>query len=107
MNGLGLYQRCSNHHVVTDRVASLHQVSREERDLLRLFRPRGGRNHHQSTTPPFHILDTVCIREAHGKRRGLLESLVYCTLGWAGIRIREDRSSVLRTTILGLRVLTA
>jgi hypothetical protein len=74
---------------------------------LRLFRLRGGRNHHQSTTPPFHILDTVCIREAHGKRRGLLESLVYCTLGWAGIRIREDRSSVLRTTILGLRVLTA
>lgn len=102
MNGLGLYQRCSNHHVVTDRVASLHQVSREERDLPPPIPPP-----RRSQPPPVHILDTVCIREAHGKRRGLLESLVYCTLGWAGIRIREDRSSVLRTTILGLRVLTA
>jgi hypothetical protein len=89
--------------VVTDRVASLHQVSREERDLPPPIPPP-----RRSQPPPVHNTTLPHPRHSlHGKRRGLLESLVYCTLGWAGIRIREDRSSVLRTTILGLRVLTA
>jgi len=33
--------------------------------------------------------DTVCIRESHDKRRGLLESLVYCIPSRANIGTRE------------------
>ena len=33
--------------------------------------------------------DIVCVRESHDKRRGLLESLVYCIPGRADIGIRN------------------